>query len=232
MPKPNILITAGHKTPIAPYRYAVERAGGNPLVRLPGGTTDVPEEIDGLVIAGGASVNPARYDSPIEDGVTPTMDPPRDELEWAVLDQVIPRRLPVLAICRGLQVVNIYHGGSVHQELSRTSYADYHRPDRHRQYLAHTVRAHGGQLGEILGDEPQRVNSIHRQGVKRLGDNLLATVFAPDGLIEGIETADGQIMAVQWHPEELVDDDPKAAALFTDLLTRVQLSTAVTRIGS
>lgn len=221
MPAPLIVITAGHKTPPEPYEEAVRRAGGRPRTVLPSDTVpDLPGDAGGLILAGGASVEPARYGSGIEAGVTPTMDPPRDELEWAMIDQALGRGLPILAICRGLQVVNVYFGGTLHQELANTSYAPFHRPDQGRDHLAHPVRTHGGRLEELLGSDQLWVNSIHRQGVKRLGAGLLATVFADDGLVEGVETPDGQVLAVQWHPEELVAHDPAARALFADLIER------------
>ncbi|SDT57218.1 gamma-glutamyl-gamma-aminobutyrate hydrolase family protein [Jiangella sp. DSM 45060] len=228
MPAPLIVVTAGHKTPPEPYEKAVERAGARPLVLTPSGAVPpLPDDAAGLVLAGGASVEPARYGSGIEPGVTPTMDPPRDALEWAMIDQALERGLPILAICRGLQVVNVYYGGSLHQELARTSYAPVHRPDQARNHVAHPVRAHGGRLAELLGPDQIWVNSIHRQGVKRLGTGLLATVFADDGLIEGVETPDGQVLAVQWHPEELVAHDPAARALFTDLVERSRRRTTI-----
>lgn len=228
MPTPLIVITAGHKTPPEPYLHAVEQAGGRPQLVLPDGAPPtLPDDAAGLILAGGASVEPARYGSGIEPGVTPTMDLPRDALEWAMLDQALERGLPVLGICRGLQVINVYYGGTLHQELSATSFDRIHRPDQGRAHLAHPVRAHGGRLERLLGSDERWVNSIHRQGVKRLGANLRATVFADDGLIEGVESPEGQVLAVQWHPEELVDHDPSAAALFTDLLDRSQLLSTI-----
>lgn len=228
MPAPLIVVTAGHKTPPGPYEEAVRRAGGRPLVLLPADTVaPLPDDAAGLILAGGASVEPARYRSGIEPGVTPTMDPPRDELEWAMIGQALDRGLPILGICRGLQVINVYYGGTLHQELATTSYAPFHRPDQHRAHLAHPVRAHGGRLEGLLGSGQLWVNSIHRQGVKRIGAGLLATVFADDGLIEGVETPDGQVLAVQWHPEELVAHDPAARVLFADLLERSRRFTTI-----
>jgi putative glutamine amidotransferase len=223
MPAPVILITAGHKTPTKPYEDAVEQAGGEPLVYLPGrDPAELPNQARGLVIAGGASVEPARYGAGVEPGVTPTMDLPRDELEFTILDQAVRRRVPVLGICRGFQVVNVYYGGTLHQELTLTSFELLHRPDADRDHRAHAVRTHGGRLAALLGSDELQVNSIHRQGIKALGAGLLATVFAPDGLIEGVESPDGLVLAVQWHPEELIGDDPAARRLFTDLVERAQ----------
>ncbi|GAA3725435.1 putative glutamine amidotransferase [Spinactinospora alkalitolerans] len=222
MSRPLVVVTTGRKTPSEPYERVVERAGARPLVRVPDGTPlELPEGTAGLILAGGASVEPARYGSGIEPGVTPTMDPPRDELEWSMLDQALERGLPVLGICRGLQVVNVYYGGSLYQELAHTSYRGSHRPAEDRDHLAHSVRACSGRLFELFGPGEAWVNSIHRQAVKRLGDDLIVTAIANDGVIEGIETVDRQVIAVQWHPEEL-PDDVLSKALFADLLERIR----------
>ncbi|GAA3720403.1 gamma-glutamyl-gamma-aminobutyrate hydrolase family protein [Nonomuraea antimicrobica] len=216
-----IIITAGDRTPARPYEAAIEHVGGVPRTITPSqDTLDLPAEASALVMAGGASVEPARYDSPVEDGVTVTLDQPRDRLEWAMLDQAIERGLPVLAICRGLQVVNVYYGGELHQDLTRTPYSVLHRPDAARTHLSHRVTAKGGRLGELFGPDEFGVNSIHKQGVKLLGDGLDATVFSEDGLIEGLEHTRDRILAVQWHPEELITTSPQSQALFTDLMRK------------
>ncbi|MBF8190613.1 gamma-glutamyl-gamma-aminobutyrate hydrolase family protein [Nonomuraea sp. K274] len=214
-----IIITAGDRTPARPYEAAIEVCGGIPRTITPSqDTLELPAEATALVLAGGASVAPARYESPVEDGVTVTLDLGRDRLEWAMLDQAIERGLPVLAICRGLQVVNVYFGGELHQDLTRTPYTIAHRPDASRTDLAHTVAAKSGRLGELFGTDEFGVNSIHKQGVKLLAESLDATVYSPDGLIEGLEHSGHRILAVQWHPEELIHTSPQSRALFTDLL--------------
>lgn len=218
---PRILLTAGHKTPTAPYTRAIELGGGDPLVRLPGGSIDLPDDVDALVLAGGASVEPPRYGATIDEGLVPTMDIPRDELEFNVLEQALARGLPVLAICRGFQVANVHFGGTLHQALVRTEFTLPHRNDLPRTALVHTVTASAGRLLEIMGPEPRGVNSIHKQGIRDLAPGLVVTGRSEDGLIEGFETPDGQVVAVQWHPEELVDLDPAALGLFTDLVSRI-----------
>ncbi|MFI0417355.1 gamma-glutamyl-gamma-aminobutyrate hydrolase family protein [Spongiactinospora sp. 9N601] len=216
-----IIITAGDQTPARPYETAIEQSGGVPRTITPSQQTlDLPADATALVLAGGASVEPGRYDSPVEDGVTVKLDPPRDRLEWAMLTQALARELPVLAICRGLQVVNVYFGGELHQDLTRTPYAADHRPDAPRTHLAHSVTAKGGRLGELFGSGEFAVNSIHKQGVKLLGDGLDATVYSEDGLIEGLEHTGHRILAVQWHPEELIRTSPQSQALFNDLIGR------------
>lgn len=220
---PRILLTAGHKTPTEPYTRAIALGGGDPVVRLPGGSIDLPDDVEALVLAGGASVEPPRYGATIDEGLVPTMDIPRDELEFNVLEQALAKGLPVLAICRGFQVANVHFGGTLHQALVRTEFGTLpHRNDLARDALVHTVTASAGRLRDIMGPEPRGVNSIHKQGVRDLAAGLVVTGRSEDGLIEAFETPDGQVIAVQWHPEELVDLDPAALGLFTDLVERVR----------
>lgn len=220
MPKPFILITIGQRNDVTPYALSVSRAGGIPVIAH---ATEVgfemPEGIDGVVLGGGASVEPARYGDVYDETIPKSQDLPRDAMEWAVLDTAVARKLPILGICRGMQVVNAYFGGTLHQFLKKTRYDGDHRPTEARDYLAHSVSTHGGRLAELLGDETG-VNSIHRQGINQVAENLSPTVFAPDGLIEGLESEDGQVLAVQWHPEELTATDSASANLFADLIER------------
>lgn len=223
MSAPLVLITIGYKNNVTPYAQAVARAGAIPLVAYAGdeGFT-VPENVAGVVLGGGASVEPSRYDAEHDPTIKRSIDLERDDLEYSVLDQVIPRGVPILGICRGMQLLNVYHGGTLHQFLGYTAYDGNHRPEEHRAYLAHTVETKGGRLRTLLGEGNIHVNSIHRQGIHTLGRGLNPTVYSPDGLIEGIENEDGTILAVQWHPEELAPTDPPSQRLFVDLTERAR----------
>lgn len=226
MPQHSVLLTAGHPTPIEPYVHAIEKSGARAEIRRPGDSTAIPDEISGVILAGGASVAPERYGSVVEPGVKPTMDRPRDELEFGVVTEALQRGFPVLGICRGFQLLNVHFGGTLYQELANlTRYAGTHRSHKDRRFLAHKVHVKGGRLGRVMGPGVHQVNSIHRQGVKALGAGLVATIRAEDGLVEGFETPDGQVLAVQWHPEELVDLHDSQVALFTDLLARAESRT-------
>jgi len=128
-----------------------------------------------------------------------------------LLDAAGSRRLPVLGVCRGIQVINVHRGGSLHQDLGN---AGFHNPGGERTLLAHSIALEGG--GQ------QRVNSIHHQGLKALGEGLTVTARCPeDGLVEAFESEDGLVVAVQCHPEELTED-AWARSLFEDLVERAR----------
>ncbi len=189
----------------ADYSRGVLEAGGIP-VHLPMcvDPADLAGKLDGVLLSGGADIDPSRFGQQSE-----TMDfPPeaeRDEFELNLLSAADDNELPVLGICRGLQMVNVHRGGSLNQVVPpHARFSD--MPD----FEAHDVTFEAdSQLADLYGTE-RRVNSLHHQTVKDLGRDLLVTAHAPDGEIEGLESTDGRILAVQWHPEMMVTrpDDP------------------------
>lgn len=219
--KPVIAVTAGFYTDTRPYTSAIADAGGVPIVLLPGQTdVHLDPEVDGVVLAGGIHAHPHLYGHDFDPTIEPRTDEPRDHLEISILRLALERGVPILGICRGLQLINVFFGGTLQQNLaSKTSLNNIHQPNEARDYLAHSVIAISGKLRDILGSTI-RVNSIHQQAIQSLGSNLRATVLAEDGVVEGVETPDGLVLAVQWHPEELAKSQPQSAALFTDLVRR------------
>ena len=200
-----------------PYIVAIQDAGGVPLLVTPahGGPSlrALFELLDGLVLTGGEDVAPERYG---EEVVRPNVEvvPERDALEFTLLEWALAEDLPVLAICRGVQVLNVALGGTLYQDLA----ADRPAHPGHDQSLGESPRARtephhpvavrsGSALADVLGLEEIEVNSLHHQGIKRLAPPLTPVAHAPDGLVEGVQPADAArrafLVGVQWHPEEL-----------------------------
>ncbi|HVL12106.1 MAG TPA: gamma-glutamyl-gamma-aminobutyrate hydrolase family protein [Gemmata sp.] len=186
---------------------------------------EIFDRLDGVFITGGVDVDPSRYG----EARTPlcgTTDPDRDAVEIALLHHAQSRQLPVLAVCRGIQILNVACGGTLYQDVQAQVPAalkhDYFpTPEQpSRKYLAHdvTVKA-GSRLGHILQGAVVPVNSMHHQAIKDLAPNLTPTAYAPDGIIEGVEGLDSPyLVAVQWHPEELTETQPGMARLFTSFV--------------
>jgi len=191
------------------YNDSIHRAGGLPVVILPideDEIDDVLDRLDGVLFTGGGDISPKLYGAEPEETVRGVRES-RDVFELALARKAHGRRIPVLAICRGLQVVNVAFGGTLVQDLP--THADVHDHDiiGERVYEAHldlTVDE-GSRLAGIVGAGPQHINSIHHQAVDRLGDGLSVTARAADGTIEAIEHDDSSwpLIAVQWHPEFL-----------------------------
>jgi putative glutamine amidotransferase len=182
------------------YVTAVERAGGRPLLVPPG--EDAVEEtldaLDGLVFSGGADLDPARYG---QEAHPETDRPgPRDGGELALLQAALARDLPVLAICRGSQILNVVRGGDLVQHLPEELGDERHRPTP-GVFAEHEVRVEPGtRLAEAVGGHV--VKSHHHQGLGRVGDGLRPAAWADDGTLEAVEAPDRRFaVGVLWHPE-------------------------------
>jgi putative glutamine amidotransferase len=204
------------ETVLLPRRYAdcVAAAGGIPVLLPPvPGIEDAVSRLDGLVLSGGGDIDPARYGAEASPQLA-SLREDRDTAEFALLDAAVAGHLPVLGICRGLQVINVARGGTLHQHLPDVVGNDGHAPTP-GAFGTHTVRmTPGSRLAEILGGDeadPERaVPTSHHQAVDKLGSGLVATAWAKDGTIEAFEPEDAGtgpfLLAVQWHPE--ASDDP------------------------
>jgi len=192
---------------VLPWRYPdrVAEAGGLPVLLPPvPAIADVIDRLDGLILSGGGDVDPAGYGAEPHPETT-SVRPHRDAAEAALLAAALARGLPVLGICRGMQVINVVMGGSLHQHLPDLVGHRGHAPVP-GVYGAHPVRvAAGSGLAGILGrTQVDKVPSHHHQALDRLGEGLTAVAWADDGLIEAVELdAPGCpfAVAVQWHPE-------------------------------
>jgi putative glutamine amidotransferase len=209
----------------SPYLHAVQRAGGVPVLLPPqldpGARAALVERLDGVLLTGGGDVDPARYGQarhPTADDVSEA----RDALELWLTRQVLERPLALLAICRGVQVLNVALGGSLCQDIpSVLGSPIVHRQTEPRHEPTHHVKIEpGSRLAGILGALEVDVNSFHHQSIERLGTGLRTVAVASDGVIEGVELAGAEAFAigVQWHPEELVPHDPTARNLFAALV--------------
>ncbi len=190
------------------YIRAVEKAGGAPIVLAPTENREVIasyiERIDGLIISGGPDMG-AHYfgEEPHKDlgRISPLMD----EFELMIIKGAIENDIPLFGICRGLQVINVALGGTLYQDIyAQTDTEIQHRQDAPREFTAHSIRIEEGSMLHQLYGEKLRVNTFHHQSIKDLGMDLKATAYAPDGIIEAIESIDkdnGFVLAVQWHPE-------------------------------
>ena len=189
----------------ATYPDAVFAAGGEPVLLPTGsGTAEVVARLDGLVLAGGADVDPAHYGAP-PDPHTGGLRPDRDATELAVLQAALARDLPLLAICRGMQLLNVTLGGTLVQHLP-----DVEGTGPHQQapgvYAQREVRtAPGSELARLLGPSAP-VDCHHHQALDRIADGLTPSAWAEDGVVEGVEAPDRRCcLAVQWHPEASAD---------------------------
>lgn len=202
---------------LLPRRYTemVAAGGGQPVLLPPQpGITSVLSRLDGLVLSGGGDIDPARYGA-ARDPATDPANPGRDDAEIELARQAIAAGLPLLGICRGLQVVNVAIGGTLHQHLPALVGHEGHSPEAHG-YGTHKVSvAAGSQLAGILGGTEAAVPTHHHQAIDRVGDGLVPAAWTDDGTVEAVELAGEPasfMIAVQWHPE--AGDD---LSLFTAL---------------
>jgi len=191
----------------------VEAAGAQ-AVYLPPGTGSV-DELDGLLLPGGWDVDPAIYGEK-PDAKIGDIDPELDETEIRLFKLARNEQIPVLGICRGQQVINVAMGGTLIQHLEGHEVRAFGR-----KHLAHTAEVDpASELGLAAQGGEIKVNSLHHQAVRSVAPGLRRTATGEDGTIEGLESDDGLIVAVQCHPEELIGDLPWATKLFERFVAR------------
>jgi putative glutamine amidotransferase len=215
-----------------PERYisALRRAGVRPVI-IPGDDPSAPEELlsslAGLVLAGGGDIDPGRYGAEADDTVY-GVDPARDLTEAQLATAALDLGVPTLAICRGLQVLDVLLGGTLEQHLPDRLGPVHGDPATGRS-ATHPVRvAPGSRLAAAVGEGLDRCTSHHHQGVATVGEGLVPVAWSPDGLIEALEPEEprGWLVAVQWHPEATAADDPAQQALFDAFAAEVRARAA------
>jgi putative glutamine amidotransferase len=191
------------------YSDSVRRGGGLPVILIPvedEAIDEILDRIDGVMFTGGGDIDPGRYGAEPVDSVR-RVDPERDEFELALVHRLLERQMPTMAICRGLQIINVGLGGTLVQDLPSHRGAHGHDVVGEGAYTPHSKALidPGCRISSIIGDGLHSINSIHHQAIEDLGDGLRVVGAAPDGTIEAIEHEDSNwpLIAVQWHPEFL-----------------------------
>jgi putative glutamine amidotransferase len=221
--KPVIGVTASweEEQMVLKHEYAdwILKAGGIPLivpcVDDPADIRRIGGAIDGLLLTGGADVDPAYYgEEPLP--ALGRVTPPRDRMELALTRHMLSLDKPVFAICRGLQVLNVAMGGSLHQDVTALGQVLQHSQKAPRSHLSHAVSAaEGSLLARIAGAAQWKVNSFHHQAVKTPAPGFRISAVTSDGVVEAIESEQHTFaLGVQWHPEDTAAVDPISRKLF------------------
>jgi gamma-glutamyl-gamma-aminobutyrate hydrolase PuuD len=204
------------------YTDALDRAGARPAVLPPAGFDDdgraaeVIAPFAGMVLTGGADVDPSRYGQDPHPSIY-GIDHVADEFEFGLVDAAMDRGIPILAICRGHQLLNVALGGSLDQHITdRPGLLAHGDPASAPSGGAdHDVSIEPGtKLADALGTTRCTVRSHHHQAVDELAPKAIATAWSDDGVLEGFELVDGWVVSVQWHPEATAGDDPVQQRLF------------------
>lgn len=227
--QPNTGTFAGHPLTYTPHNFVrgLQQADATPLVLPIGSREDAQQYIslvDGLLLTGGYDVNPALYGEEPHAQLQ-ALFPKRDTFEMALIEAALEKQIPILGICRGMQILNVYYGGSLYQDLPSQFEGDLLQ---HVQVTTFDIPIQqvslqsDSYLQSLLGEQLW-VNTFHHQAIKELGTGVRAVAHASDGLIEAIEVDDdaqGNILGVQWHPELMLEEDEASRKLFTDLVSR------------
>jgi putative glutamine amidotransferase len=223
---PNIPVFAIART----YVRAVQLGAGAPLIIPPYLEPDLLrgafDGLDGLILSGGGDIHPASFGE-TDRGLLWQVDERRDQVELSLARWALKEKLPVLAICRGIQTLNVAAGGTLIQDIpTQTSSTLSHScvAGRPLPTVAHTVSVDpDSRLADLIGPGEVGVNSAHHQAVKDVGDELIVVARAPDGIIEALEAPDHPFcVAVQWHPEAMVESAPAMRSLFDGLIKATQ----------
>ena len=212
----------------SPHAYfsSVERSGGLPIVIPFCENEDTVrrfvELCDGFLLSGGHDISPERYGEVRSEKCGETA-PLRDDLEFRLFNEIIKTNKPILAVCRGLQFINVAFGGTLCQDIpSELPHCITHRQTEPKFSHSHRVNVlEGTPLFELVQSKRIAANSFHHQAIKTLGKDLAVMAKADDGIVEAIYSLNERyVRAYQWHPERLYDIDENARAIFDDFIKR------------
>ena len=191
----------------AEYSLRVREAGGLP-VELPviDSPRDYVERLDALVLTGGGDIAPKRWNGPVD--LSFMVSEERDAFEFGLLEAAVDWGIPVLGICRGLQLINVFFGGTLVPHLDASEGDEHSKLTVDRAEERHPIACIPGTILFELYGPTGMVNSFHHQAVDQLGSGLRASAYSPDGTVEGIEDGSGRVVGVQWHPEMLKNSQP------------------------
>ena len=207
------------------YLHAVQQAGGVPVLLppqlSPASLGRLVRGLDAVLLTGGGDMDPACFGEAPHPTVY-EVAPARDALEMSVTHMALEKKTPLLAICRGIQVLNVALGGTLYQDVGSDPGTEIpHSQKEARDQTTHKVTVTpGSRLAKVLGADHVEVNSFHHQVIKAVGRGLMPVAWAPDQLIEGVELDDDTrfVLGVQWHPEHLVGSSEPARRLFAALI--------------
>ncbi|AOT70584.1 hypothetical protein Gferi_13980 [Geosporobacter ferrireducens] len=188
--------------------------------------TEIIERLDGILLTGGSDIHPEEYGQDVKIGLG-TVVPERDIFELKLCKKALELNKPILGICRGLQIINVFFGGTLYQDLKETKFTTIeHRGTMLPKFsYCHSINVDtNSKIYTAFGRNKIMVNSFHHQGVDKIGDGLKKTAWAEDGMVEGIEHIDYPfVVGVQWHPEAMVDKYEEHLKLFRLFVNEVKI---------